>query len=173
MAKAKDTAGRWRVVYIAFTFSNGDAVEFGKYPDKHGVSEKHGGKEKKHDLKFEQWFQKPNPGQICGMNGMTSSASVCDAKSGYLQWVKVRRGGGGEGQGRRGWFPKGWRDWWWLGGMDALARRTKRAWAAARHRDSVCRMLDDVLSFSTAWSTTQHTHHPTCTHTCTHTSHIT
>jgi hypothetical protein len=30
MAKAKDVGGRWRIIYIAFSFSNGDAIEFGK-----------------------------------------------------------------------------------------------------------------------------------------------
>lgn len=52
----KDGRERWRVVYLAFSYSDGTGVEFGSYPQQHGA-------------KHEQWFMKPEPGKICGMNG--------------------------------------------------------------------------------------------------------
>lgn len=55
-AKVKDGRDRWRVVYLAFSYSDGSGVEFGSYPQQHGA-------------KVEQWFVKPEPGKICGMNG--------------------------------------------------------------------------------------------------------
>jgi len=55
-AKVRDGRDRWRVVYLAFSYSDGAAVEFGSYPHQHGA-------------KIEQWFMKPEPGKICGLNG--------------------------------------------------------------------------------------------------------
>jgi hypothetical protein len=52
----KDGREHWRVVYIAFSYSDGTAREFGSYP--HQPHAKH-----------EQWFIKPEPGKICGLNG--------------------------------------------------------------------------------------------------------
>jgi hypothetical protein len=52
----KDGRERWRVVYLAFSYSDGTGVEFGSYPQQHGA-------------KHEQWFMKPEPGKVCGMNG--------------------------------------------------------------------------------------------------------
>jgi hypothetical protein len=55
-SKVKDGRERWRVVYLAFSYSDGTGVEFGSYPQQHGA-------------KHEQWFMKPEPGKVCGMNG--------------------------------------------------------------------------------------------------------
>jgi hypothetical protein len=55
-SKVKDGRDHWRVVYIAIGYSDGRGVEFGTYPQQPHA-------------KHEQWFIKPEPGKICGLNG--------------------------------------------------------------------------------------------------------
>eukprot|EP00775_Hariotina_reticulata_P006958 gene6958-7174_t len=76
VVRAKDHFRDWKVVYIAFGFSDGGAYEVGTFnPDFPG-------------LKIEQWYQVPKGGRMCGLNGFWSAEGICDKKTGYLNFVK-------------------------------------------------------------------------------------